>query len=423
MKHEVIMFNMSSYSEWQRGIVNRNYHIFNYFLNKKDVKRVIAIDFLPFTFKRAIRNYWENIIKGVKGEVVYRDLTTKCVRINRDDVELYIFSTIDSIFSRPSFLSKNLGGFSRPSFLSKNLGGFSHKRVIKKINKVLKRIARLPKHPSAQLTRIVYSCFPMFVNYFSGLKADLTIFDTIDNWIEHPSFKKHQNILKKNYKIITEKSDLIFTVSEGLKDFFKERGRTKNVYWIPNGVDINHFTPRSDLGVGIMDDVLRPIIGYLGTIQHRFDVELLEYLAENNPKKSFVLVGPIWKSDIKEKLEKYKNIYLMGRIPHSQAPDYINCFDVAIIPHRLDEFIKSTYSLKLLEYLSCGRPIVTTPTPDTENFKSVVYRAEKYEDFNQKIDLAIKEDNPSLTRERRERVQRESWEIKIGEMMKRINNC
>jgi len=106
MNYEVIMFNMSSYSEWQHGVVNRNYHIFNYLLKNKDVKRVIAVDFLPFTFKRAIRNYWENIIKGSKGEVVYRDLTTRCVRINRDETELYIFSTIDSIFSRKLVIKK-----------------------------------------------------------------------------------------------------------------------------------------------------------------------------------------------------------------------------------------------------------------------------------------------------------------------------
>ncbi|MCD6442063.1 glycosyltransferase, partial [bacterium] len=388
------------------------------------------------------------IIKGTKGRIIYRDLTTKCVRIDRNGAELYVFSTIDSIFS--------------------------NKRVIKKINKVFKIInnqslpADLPAEASAEegasaqagtinnpcpptcppklqqrrkprrrgeqsSIRMVYSCFPMFVDYFSGLKADLTIFDAIDNWAEHPSFAKYQNILEKNYKIISQKSDLIFTVSEDLKEFFQERGRTKDVYWIPNGVDINHFAPpatttstttRSDLVVGVVDDVFRkiarPIIGYLGTIQHRFDVELLGYLAKNNPKKSFVLAGPIWQPEVKKILKKYKNIYLTGRVPYSQAPNYINYFDVAIIPHKLDKFVISTYSLKLLEYLSYGKPVVTTPTPDTEKFRDVIYRASNYEDFDQKINLALKEDSPSLIEQRIERVKKETWGIKIGEMMKII---
>ncbi len=406
MNYEVIMFNMSSYTEWQHGVVNRNYHVFNYLLKNKDVDRVIAIDFLPFTFKRAIRNYWENIIKGTTGKVVYRDLTTRCVKIDRKGAELYIFSTIDSVFS--------------------------HKRVIRKLNKVFKR--------SSKLSRIVYSCFPMFVDYFSNIKTDLTIFDTVDNWIEHPSFKKYQNVLRKNYKIISEKSDLIFTVSEGLKEFFEKQGRVKNVYWAPNGVDVNHFTPSiartaelnsitdpsgqfsSDVERDVLKGITSPIIGYLGTIQHRFDVDLLEYLAENNPKKSFVLVGPIWQSDLKEKLKRHKNVYLLGRVPHSQAPNYINCFDVAIIPHKIDKFIKSTYSLKLLEYLSCGRPVVTTPTPETKGFQDVIYIARDYEDFNKKINLALKEDNILLRDKRAKRVKGESWEIKIGKMMEKIDN-
>ena len=59
----VVMFNMSSYVEWEKqGIVNRNYHIFHKLLNSEHVKRVIAVDFLPFSFKRALRNYIENII-------------------------------------------------------------------------------------------------------------------------------------------------------------------------------------------------------------------------------------------------------------------------------------------------------------------------------------------------------------------------
>ncbi|GAI25894.1 unnamed protein product [marine sediment metagenome] len=100
MDLEIVMFNMSSYTEWQKGIVNRNYHVFNKLSGHKSVKRVIAVDFLPFTFKRALRNYLENILHGVKGEVVYKDLTTRCVKMpDNDSTELYVFSTIDSVFS------------------------------------------------------------------------------------------------------------------------------------------------------------------------------------------------------------------------------------------------------------------------------------------------------------------------------------
>ena len=396
--YEVIMFNMSSYSEWQNGVVNRNYHIFNYLLQDKKIKRIIAVDFLPFTVKRAIRNYWENIIKAAKGKVVYMDLTTKCVRIiDKNDTELYIFSTIDSIFSCST--------------------------VVKKLNKILKIINNQSTANSRRITtKLIYSCFPMFIDYFFGVKTDLTVFDAVDNWIEHPSFIKYQNVLKKNYKIISEKSDLIFTVSKNLKKFFQKLGRNKNLYWIPNGVDVNHFVPGLNFKADIAKNVLKPIIGYLGTIQNRFDVELLGYLAKNNPKKSFVLVGPIWQSKLRKIFKKHKNIYLTGRVSYFQAPDYVNCFDVAIIPHKLNKFTKSTYSLKLLEYLSCGKPVVATPNLDTEKFRDVIYRASNYEDFNKKINLAIKENGPLLAKQRVEMAKKEAWKTKIDEMMERVDN-
>ena len=412
MEFELVMFNMSSYVEWEKqGIVNRNYHIFNNLLKNKQVKRIIAVDFLPFTFKRALRNYWENIIKkskvkSQKSKVIYRDLTTKCLKIDGYPAELYIFSSIDSIFS--------------------------HKLVIKKLNKVLKKITQTSKHPSAQLPRIIYSCFPVFTEYFSGIKSDLTIFDAVDNWIEHPSFSKFKQLLKNNYQIISKRSDLIFTVAEPLLDFFKKLGRKKDVYWIPNGVDINHFfkTQPSNISDPLVG-VPRPVIGYVGTIQHRLDLDLLEYLAKKNKDKSFVLIGPLWPVYLRKlrlpaieikRLKKYKNIYLLGRKPYQITPDYIKNFDVAIAPHRLDEFIKYTYSLKVLDYLACGRPVVSTPASGVERFSHLVYIAEDYADFNKKIDLALKSDTIELQQKRIERAKQEDWSFKVEKMIRIIKN-
>ena len=411
MKLEIIMFNMSSYSEWQRGVANRNRHIFYKLLKRPEVERIIAIDFLPFTFKRALRNYWQNIIKGLKGKVIYRDLTTRCIKIsNPDSAELYILSTIDSVFS--------------------------HKKAIEKINKVLRKISQLTNYPSTQLTKIIWSYFPMFVDYFKGIKADLTIFDAVDNWIEHPSFFKYKELLKKNYQIIAEKSNLIFVVSDNLIEFFRSLGRGTDLAWVSNGVDVAHFTRplRSDLpkkSVFLRDfkKIPRPIIGYLGIIQQRLDLGLLEYLAERNPDKSFVLVGPLWpvyfrklrRSAIEiKRLKKYKNIYLLGWKPYHLAPAYIKNFDLAISPHKLDKFIRSTNSLKALEYLACGKPVVTTPASGVERLSHLVYIAQDYQDFNKKINQALESNLPELKEKRISQMKQEDWSLKVEEMMKLI---
>ena len=263
MSLEIIIFNMSSYTEWQQqGIANRNYHILHQLAKHESVQRIVAVDFLPFTFKRALRNYWENNLFGLQGKIVWRDATTRCVKIDLPgSAEVYIFSTIDSIFS--------------------------HQRVIKKLNRVLKKIN------SPATTRIVWSYFPMFFEYFKTIKTNLTVFDTVDNWIEHPSFVNYQETLKKNYALIARQSDLIFTVAESLKEFYQNLGREKDIHWIANGIDLAHFKESKFLtGQDLIEfkKIPRPIIGYVGTIQHRVDLNLVEYLVKNNPNKSFVFI-------------------------------------------------------------------------------------------------------------------------------------
>lgn len=404
---EIVMFNMSSYVEWQKGVDNRNRHVFNRLLERPEVARIIVIDFLPFTFKRTARNYWQNVIRKLKAEpgrggkskVIYRDLTTRCVKIDGKRAELYVFSTIDSVFS--------------------------HKRVIKKLNKVLDKIG------GQAISRVIWSCFPMFVDYFDKVKADLTVFDAVDNWIEHPSFKKHKGILEKNYQIIVGKSDLIFTVSENLLDFFRNLGREKDIYWIANGVEVSHFTGPEPGRPKDMEKIPRPIIGYVGIIQQRLDIDLLEYLAEKNPEKSIVLIGPVWPVYFRklrkpaveiQRLRKHKNVYLLGPRSYQLTPAYIRNFDLAISPHRLDNFIKYTSSLKVLEYLICGKPVVTAPSSSVEKFSHLVYIARDYQDFDRKIKKALESDNRELKEERIRQISNYDWGLKTKEMIKLIKD-
>ena len=194
---EVVMFNMSSYAEWQRGVSNRNFHIYQSFLDDSRVHRLIAVDFLPFTFKRAIRSWLEGVVGKLSGRIIYQDLTTRAQKIND---KLIVFSTIDSIFSG--------------------------NKVIKKLNLVLNKL----NHGQKTEKRVVVSYFPMFVGQFGQLNQDLDVFETVDNWLEHPSYFKYRELLQQNYQTISEKANLIFTVAESLVDFFKSLGRTKDVY-------------------------------------------------------------------------------------------------------------------------------------------------------------------------------------------------
>jgi len=408
-KLEIVMFNMSSFSEWSKGVVNRNYHVFRELACREEVERIVAVDFLPFSFKRAARNYWENIVhspdyadrKDVRVEKIYQDLTSRCLRIKGlYPADIYLFSTIDSYFSQ--------------------------ERTLNKLNRILDLLP-----DSGRDTRLLWSYFPVFVKYLEMIPARWKIFDAVDNWLEHPSFVSCRSRLQENYQTLARKADLIFTVAPALVDFFKKMGRIENTFYIPLGVDVEHFQRRERKQPADLVGIPRPIVGYLGTIQSRVDVDLLEYLAAAHPDKSFVLVGPLWPVFLRrfrppaiaiKRLRKYSNVYLLGRRSYTQTPAYVHNFDVAIIPHYVDQFMKYTGSMKLLEYLACGRPVVATPTSGAENFAPLVYLAESKKDFSEKIDRARQNDTMELKEKRVEKARQYDWSIQIDKMMEIIKS-
>lgn len=373
------MFNMSSYSEWQKGIQNRNFHILITLLNNENINKIIAIDYLPHTLKRVIKNYKENNLNK-EYKVIHKSLLTKVYEI---DKRLIIYSSILSFFNKKLFYIN--------------------------LNKFLNSI-KITKY-------YLWSYYPLDVSYYNYLKPNLKIFDAVDDWSLHPSYSKFKNKIIDNYKIINEKSDLIFTVSDELQNLFDN-----NVYWVPNGVDVKHYQQEYPIINRDIGSLTKPIIGYVGTVQERFDAELLEFIAKENKDKSIVIIGPIWLTEIKNKLSKYSNIFLLGRKSYQEIPMYLQQFDVGIIPHKIDKFVKSTNPMKMYEYLACGKPIVSTSGSGIEVFKESIYITNDYREFNHFIQETLRDNNQKLINERLDIIKEHSWLKRTEKMLEIIKN-
>jgi len=263
----------------------------------------------------------------------------------------------------------------------------------------------------------LWSYYPLDVSYYNYLKPNLKIFDAVDDWSLHPSYSKFKNKIIDNYKIINEKSDLIFTVSDELQNLFDN-----NVYWVPNGVDVKHYQQEYPIINRDIGSLTKPIIGYVGTVQERFDAELLEFIAKENKDKSIVIIGPIWLTEIKNKLSKYSNIFLLGRKSYQEIPMYLQQFDVGIIPHKIDKFVKSTNPMKMYEYLACGKPIVSTSGSGIEVFKESIYITNDYREFNHFIQETLRDNNQKLINERLDIIKEHSWLKRTEKMLEIIKN-
>ncbi len=378
-KLNIIMFNMSKYSDWQKGIVNRNFHVLHNLVKRDKINKIIAVDFLPFNFKKALRTYIKDqILNDTRGSIVYGDLTSRCWQVTS---KILVYSTIDSV-TKP-------------------------RKIVSELNKIIAK-------ENMQNNLIVWNYNPLYIDYFNQFNQSLNIFDAVDDWLEHSSYEKQKIQLKQNYEIIKNKSDLIFTVSEYLKE--KPFENQENVYWLPNAVDLNFFQSETKISEKL-NNISAPIIGFLGILQNRIDTDILLYLAKKNPDKSIVLAGPIWPEFPKEQLTKFKNVYFLGPVPYQEIPKLYNGFDIGIIPYKANRFIKSTDPMKFYEYLAAKLPIVSTKVAGLDRFKELIQIANSPEKFNELVNQSVGEKKETLSQEKLDVLKNNTWQYRIEQML------
>jgi uncharacterized SAM-binding protein YcdF (DUF218 family) len=169
-----------------------------------------------------------------------------------------------------------------------------------------------------------------------------------------------------------------------------------------------------------LKDITRPIIGYIGGIHHHIDFGLLKYIAKSNPRWSIVLVGPIQTSI--EGLKNISNIYFIGKRDFSRLPEYIGQFDVCLVPYLLNEYTETVYPTKISEYLMMGKPVVSTALPEVIKFskEGIIFIGNDYEDFTNKISLALERNSDEDRNLRVSFAQKNSWGKRIEEMSEKI---
>ena len=116
----------------------------------------------------------------------------------------------------------------------------------------------------------------------------------------------------------------------------------------------------------------RPVIGYYGAVSHWFAWEKVCYIAQNMPEADIVIIGEV--TEHRDKLEKYKNIKLLGEMKYEDLPKHLAYFDVCLIPFDTStDLIKATNPVKFYEYLSAGKRIVATEIPELEPFRDDMF--------------------------------------------------
>jgi glycosyltransferase involved in cell wall biosynthesis len=165
-----------------------------------------------------------------------------------------------------------------------------------------------------------------------------------------------------------------------------------------------------------------PIAGYVGAIAQWFDIELLVETAKRLPDWRFVLVGSTVGCDISV-AKRQSNIQFVGEVDYKDVPRFLNQFDICIIPFKLNELTKATNPVKVYEYLSAGKSVVSTPLPEVLLLGDMVFVASCSIDFAAKLKLAFSiKDEAKLIEKRKEWAAQQDWSIRAQQLIEVFQN-
>ena len=201
----------------------------------------------------------------------------------------------------------------------------------------------------------------------------------------------------------------------------------KSTFYFPNVADVAHFKKALKDTTKIPEDLKKipsPIVGFWGAVTgYKIDLKLIAFAADKLPEVSFVLIGPLGTGDPNTDislLEGKENIHLLGPREYKKLPEYLKGFDICFIPFKLNETTQNVFPMKFFEYLSAGKPVVSTNLPSLRDYRAYCYLAKSNEEFVQKIRKALEENKPDIKKQRIRLAKKNSWEknlVKLSEVI------
>lgn len=266
---------------------------------------------------------------------------------------------------------------------------------------------------------IIWTFLPnvMTLDLIDHINKKLVIYYCLDNFALLTDNPKK---LEKIESSLVKRSDIVFTSSETLSSRWKKVN--SNCYAFPVGIPSFLLNTSEANSFSLPDDmkVAKPIIGYIGGIHKWVDLGLIETIAKAKPHWSLVFVGPI-QCGI-SRLKSISNIYFLGKKNYRVLPQYINFFDVCLLPYKPSDFSNVAYPTKLIIYLAMGKPVVAYSTRELKQFGDLIYFADEASSFIRQIEFALDENNSELVKRRVQKAKENIWDDKIEQMSILIND-
>ena len=209
-----------------------------------------------------------------------------------------------------------------------------------------------------------------------------------------------------------------------------QRSTTTPVRYLPNATAWSPGQATTEAEAAAAKDlesVPTPRVGCVGQIHSSaYDWELIEHLSASFPSVHFVFVGPRFKEQSSasairiESVFTRPNVHSLGPKPHEHLPAYLWRFNVCINPLCVSEHNHRRSPLRLFDYLTTDRPIISTAIAEASNHVPFVSIAKDKEEFRRFLDEALKQKTAADLQPRWDYIAANTWQARADEFWQRV---
>lgn len=265
---------------------------------------------------------------------------------------------------------------------------------------------------------IIWTGYPGWYNLISRYKGKKLVYDKMDedSQIATNYFLK-RNLKSKEEKLIRS-ADLIFVSCQKFLNQIKETHL--NVKLLRNGVMVDFADDSDEMSQVVLEHFgLSPkktVFGYVGTISHWFDFDVINIILEADPNNEIILVGNNMLPEM-----KHPRVHYIAPVKKEQVAGIIKQFDVCLYNFKRNDLLDTINPVKIYEYLALNKPVLAVESMETRQFGNRLMLYDKPE--NVKTVLSARWNHPfSSEEEQKKFISDNSWENRIQLVEKELNH-
>ncbi len=210
----------------------------------------------------------------------------------------------------------------------------------------------------------------LWIRLFKGSKLIFNVSDLWPESAEKLGLVSNKFLLWMSYRLEAlcyKRSILVSGQTQGICHSIRTRFPNKDVYWLPNGVDVSYYDPkgiksnwRAENGFAEKDF----LVLYAGIIGIAQGLEVLLHAADKLRENTDIKILLVGSGPEKEKLLALKeqlglkNVFFYDMLSKDKMPQVVAASNAAVIPLKKLDLFKGAIPSKIFENLAMQKPIL-----------------------------------------------------------------